>query len=185
MILDHITYFQNIVVSNIVDGAATNLLHDSFYEIVPSPSEITNNLPCCTLSSLVSPPRAVETDDERIVEETTIRIVKKEYETTHTYTLKFFSKDIYHHIENSDDPDAMKPFVVQVHDYLHNHKHFTKRNGHTVSVRPGIFGYLDDANIIKDGIYMSYCQVVLTDGLYSERIIPRITDAHFEQGGLY
>lgn len=184
MILDHITFFQDIVTAHIRNAAGNALLVDSFFEIVPPPSEIEQSLPCCTLSERPSPPRPVETDNKRIVEENSIRIITKEYETTHTYTLKFYSTDIYHHIENSEDPDATEPFISQVHEYLHTHKQFTKRNGHSVTVKAGIFGYLDDANVIKDKIYMSYCQVILTDGLYTERIIPRITGAHFEQGGL-
>lgn len=179
MILDHIIYLQELVNNNIVDSNGDKFLKGRFLEFAPTPGELTEKLPCCVLSSRVSPPLPVETDAKRIVYDQTIELIKQEYSTEHTYTLSFYSRDIYHHIED-DSKISSKPLVNQAHDYLNQHKQFTRRDGNNVEVRAGLFGFMDEAGILKDGIYMSFCHLIMKDGIYSSRIIPRVTGATFE-----
>ncbi len=177
MIMDHITYFKNIIEQSIlVDDKP--ILQGKLYELYPEPSTFIASLPCAVIGHRIGTAKQTGGIDTSKVTDTDITLTREMIQTTHPYQIDFYSKTINDFI---DDNNILTQFIREVT----KKPYYLCNDGRIIMIHIGAFGLLDEPELIEQGPYKAFCQVTIEDAVYGTTIVPRITTIQFDEGGVY
>ncbi len=181
MIVDHIKYLKTAVEGNIRDRAGTGFpLAKKFLEIYPKPATIVKSVPCAAAKYIpMGTPKVSGMWDRRSATETQVTKVRRMYDTKSTYQVDIFSNDIYDFYERDG---TYKGFLSQLVDYVGLNQFVANPGGDGIRIECGVHGIIDDEDLIVDGVYKAFCQVIFSDGIYKTTVAPRITGVNLSEG---
>ncbi|MEJ5361102.1 MAG: hypothetical protein WHV26_03480 [Spirochaetota bacterium] len=178
VILDHLTYFKDIIENKIIIENI-KILQGKLFELYPKPSTLLASLPCAVIGHRIGTALATGGIENRMVGNNVI-LTRELIKTTHPYQIDFYSNNIYDFLD-----EGRTGILTQFISEVCKCPYYICNDGRTIYIQPGIFGLLDEPELIEDGPYKAFCQVQIIDALYAIKTVPSITELQLNEGGLY